>query len=158
MKVEQLMNHDVKACHPEDSLNHAAQLMWDHSCGALVVVDAHSRPLGFLTDRDICMAAYTRGRVLHDLKVEGAMASSLICCGIDDELTTAMDRMRVHHVRRLPVVGRDGTLAGILALDDLAYEAGRTLRGSTNQHLREQVAEVFIAISHGRVAARASHT
>jgi len=149
-----MMNRTVKASHPEDSLNKAAKLMWDHSCGALVVVDAHSKPIGFLTDRDICMAAYTRGKLLQDLTVEGAMASRIVCCHIDDELTAAMELMREKHVRRLPVTARDGTLAGILSLDDIAYEAGRSLRGATNQHLRERVADVFIAISHGRISAR----
>jgi CBS domain-containing protein len=154
VKVQQMMNRAVCACHPEDSLNRAAQLMWDNSCGAMVVVDAYRKPIGFLTDRDICMAAYTRGKHLHELTVEGAMASRIVCCRVDDELTAAMDVMREKHVRRLPVVERDGTLAGILSLDDVAYEAGRSLRGATNYHLREQVADVFIAICHGRVSAR----
>ncbi len=149
-----MMNRVVSTCHPEDSLNRAAQLMWDKSCGALVVVDRDRKPIGFLTDRDICMAAYTRGKTLHDLTVEGAMAGRMVCCAIDDELSAAMTVMRDKHVRRIPVLARDGTLAGLLCLDDLAYESGRALRGATNQHLREQVAEVFIGICHGRVAAR----
>jgi CBS-domain-containing membrane protein len=157
MKVEQIMNRTVSACHPEDSLNRAAQLMWDNGCGSLPVVDAHSTPIGFLTDRDICMAAYTRGKLLHELTVEGAMASSIICCRIEDELSAAMEVMRNKHVRRLPVIGRDGTLAGILALDDIAYEAGRSLRGGVNYRLRELVGEVFMAICHGRVSARPPH-
>jgi len=152
-----MMNRAVKTTHPKDSLNHAAQLMWDHGCGALVVVDANSRPIGFLTDRDICMAAYTRGKPLQELTVEGAMASRIECCHSDDELTAAIEVMQARHVRRLPVIARDGTLAGILALDDIANEAGHSLRGGTNQHLREQVADAFIAISHGRISARAPH-
>src|ERR1019366_2605303 len=71
MKVEQMMNRTAKSCHPEDSLNKAAQLMWDNSCGAVAVVDAHSKPIGFLTDRDICMAAYTRGKLLQELTSRG---------------------------------------------------------------------------------------
>ena len=82
------------------------------------------------------------------------MASRIVCCKIDDELAAAMDVMRDKHVRRLPVIGRDGTLAGILCLDDIAYEAGQSLRGGTNYRLREKVADVFMAISHGRVSAR----
>ncbi len=157
MKVEQIMNRSVKSAHPKDSLNHAAQLMWDHSCGALVVIDAHSKPVGFLTDRDICMAAYTRGKLLGELTVEGAMAGRIECCHSDDELNSAMELMRARHMRRLPVIARDGTLAGILSLDDIANEAGHSLRGGVNQSLREQVADVFVAISHGRLLAHAPH-
>ena len=100
MKVEQIINRSVKSARPKDSLNHAAQLMWNHSCGALVVVDAHSKPIGF-TDRDICMAAYTRGKPLAELTVEGAMAGRIECCHADDELTAAMEVMQARHVRRL---------------------------------------------------------
>ena len=123
--------------------------MWNHSCGALVVVDAHSKPIGFLTDRDICMAAYTRGKPLAELTVEGAMAGRIECCHADDELTAAMEVMQARHVRRLPVIARDGSLAGILSLDDIANEAGHSLRGGVNQALREQVADVFIASRTG---------
>jgi CBS-domain-containing membrane protein len=157
VKVEQMMNRKVNACHPEDSLNRAAQMMWDSPCGCVVVIDVHNKPIGFLTDRDVCMAAYTSGKALKDLPVQSAMASRIVCCRADDELTAAMTLMREKHVRRMPVLAHDGTLAGILSLDDIAYEAGRPLRGGTNYQLREQVADVFIAISHGRVSARSSH-
>jgi len=33
MKVAQLMTPNVKSCRPEDSLNAAAQIMWDNDCG-----------------------------------------------------------------------------------------------------------------------------
>jgi CBS domain-containing protein len=157
VKVEQMMNRTPVACHPQDSLNRAAQMMWDARCGSAVVVDADNRPIGFLTDRDICMAAYTRGKLLADLNVESAMAGRVYCCRLDDDLTDAMKVMRANHVRRLPVLARDGRLAGLLSLDDIAYEAGQPLRGGSNYQLREQVADVFIGICHGRVSARAPH-
>jgi predicted transcriptional regulator len=73
MIVEQIMNRDVKACHPQDSLNLAAQIMWDNACGA--VVDEQSRPIGFLADRDVCMAAYT-----HALRVLSTQQSMTTAC------------------------------------------------------------------------------
>ena len=74
MKVEQIMNREVKTCGPHDSLNKAAQIMWDTPCGAVPVVDEQGRPVGFLTDRDVCMAAYTQNKPLTELPVERAMA------------------------------------------------------------------------------------
>jgi CBS domain-containing protein len=59
MDVAHAMNRNVKARHPHDSLNQAAQLRWDNACGCVPVVDGDNRLVGFLTDRDICMAAYT---------------------------------------------------------------------------------------------------
>jgi predicted transcriptional regulator len=100
MQVDQIMNRDAKVCHPQDSLNKAAQIMWENSCGA--VPDDQSRPIGFLTDRDICMAAYTQGKLLKELRVEGAMANKVISCQGEDDLTSAANVMRRNGVRRVP--------------------------------------------------------
>lgn len=35
--------------------------MWEHDIGCLPIIDADGRVAGMITDRDICMAAYTRG-------------------------------------------------------------------------------------------------
>jgi CBS domain-containing protein len=154
MNVEAVTNRDVKTCRPTDSLNRAAQLMWENRCGAVPVVDSQSRPVGFLTDRDICMAAYTQGKPLAALQVDSAMARKVTSCRLSDDLNSALKLMAEVGVRRLPVVGPEGKLVGILSLDDLACEAGRSLRGAVNRELRERVADVWMAICRGRLLAR----
>jgi CBS-domain-containing membrane protein len=151
MQVEQIMNRHVKVCRPQDSLNKAAQIMWEEPCGAVPVVDEQSRPIGFLTDRDICMAAYTQGKPLAALRVETAMARKVISCAAEDDVHAAAQLMRQNHMRRLLVINQDGTLLGLLSLDDLAREAARTLRGGVNEELRNLVLEVHLAIQHGRL-------
>jgi len=151
MNVGQIMNHDVKYCHPQDSLNRAAQIMWENSCGAVPVVDDEHRPIGFLTDRDVCMAAYTQGRELKALGVELAMARKIVSCKSEDDLDVAGELMRQNRVRRLVVVDDAGKLAGLLSLDDLACEAVRTLRGGVNTALRNLVLEVHLAINRGHL-------
>lgn len=158
MKVEQMMNPAVKACSPADSLNRAAQVMWENVCGAVPIVDSESIPIGFLTDRDICMAAYTQGKPIHAMTVELAMSRKVVHCQLHDDLDSAMRLMAEKHVRRLPVVGPDGKLVGVLSLDDLAYEAARPLRGGVNRQLRDQVVEVLLAVSKGRIRARSATT
>ncbi|MGO9450401.1 MAG: CBS domain-containing protein [Candidatus Binataceae bacterium] len=151
MKVEQIMNRDVKTCHPWDALNHPAQIMWDEPCGAVPVVDEQNRLVGFLTDRDVCMAAYTQGKPLDQLRVEIAMARNVMSCAAEDDLGSAAQLMRQKRTRRLPVTNRDGTLVGLLSLDDLACEAARPLRGGANDELRNLVLEVHLSINRGRV-------
>lgn len=151
MKVEQLMNRDVKSCGPQDSLNKAAQIMWEEPCGAVPVVDGQRRPVGFLTDRDVCMAAYTQGRPLEEIRVETAMARNLVSCTVEDELSSAAHLMERNRTRRLPVIDRNGILVGLLSLDDLACEAARSLRGGVNDELRNLVLEVHLSINRGRV-------
>ncbi len=151
MKVEQIMSRNVRVCRRQDSLNEAAQIMWEHPCGAVPVVDEQSRPVGFLTDRDICMAAYTQGKPLAELNVDVAMARNVVTCAAEDDLRSAAGLMRQHSRRRLPVVNGEGRLVGLLSLDDLACEAARSLRGGVNEELRNLVLEVHLAIHHGRV-------
>jgi len=154
MKIEQIMNRNVRYCRPQDSLNSAAQIMWEAGCGAVPVVDEQSRPIGFLTDRDVCMAAYTQGRLLREIPVETAMARKVVTCGVEDELSTAAVLMQQNRTRRLPVIDQDGTLVGLLSLDDLACEAARALRGGSNDELRNLVLEVHLSINRGRILLR----
>jgi CBS domain-containing protein len=61
-----------------------------------------------------------------------------------DDVRAALETMRSRKVRRLPVVGHDGKLAGILSLHDIALQA----RSSRNQDLMpEAVLETFVAIT-----------
>jgi CBS domain-containing protein len=125
MRVEELMTVEVKVCGPGDSLNRAAQIMWENDCGCVPVVDDAGRVVGMLTDRDVCMAAYTQGRLLVEIPVSSAMSKTLVVCGRDDTIATADQRMRQHRVRRLAVVDGYGRIAGILSLSDIARRARR---------------------------------
>jgi hypothetical protein len=62
--------------------------------------------------------------------------------------------MRQNHTRRLPATGSDGILVGILSLEDLAFEAAKTLRGGVNDEFRNLMLEVVLSINHGRLRVR----
>ena len=125
MKVEQLMQRAVQTCHTDDTMNRAAQLMWEHDCGCIPVVDDENHPIGMLTDRDVCMAAYTQGTPLSAIRVRTAMARQLRTCRSGDTIGEAESIMRSAQVRRLPVVDAEGALIGILSLNDIAQERMR---------------------------------
>jgi len=121
------MTKEVRACRPSDSLNHAAQMLWENDIGTLPVVadDGSNRLVGILTDRDICMAAYTQGGSLCNLLVDLAMARSVKACTPMTTLEEAAHEMAEAQVRRLPVVDGSRQLLGMLSLSDLAREAAR---------------------------------
>ena len=48
---------------------------------------------------------------------------------------------------------RNGTLVGLLSLDDLAFEAARPLRGGVNAKLRDLVLQVHLSIDQDVVRA-----
>jgi CBS domain-containing protein len=120
LTIAAIMTRDVASCMVDDTLERAAQLMWDRTCGCVPVVDGSGRPIAMLTDRDICMAAYTRGERLANMTVGSAMSSRLFVAAIGEPLADAERRMRCHSLHRLPVVDDDGLLAGVLSIDDIA--------------------------------------
>jgi CBS domain-containing protein len=125
MKVEQLMQRSVRTCRPDDPLERATQLMWEHDCGAIVVVDDAGRAVGMVTDRDACMAAYTQGKPLSALPVSAAMSQTVQSCRPADTVAEAARIMQAAQVRRLPVVGDGDATIGVLSLNDIARQAVR---------------------------------
>lgn len=125
MQVEELMSRHPKACRPTDDLSVPAGLMWEHDVGCVPVVDERGHALGVVTDRDLCMAAYTRGCSLHEIRVEQVMASSLVSCSPSDSLVRAEKLMKEFQVRRLPVVDAFGKLLGVVSQNDLVREAAQ---------------------------------
>jgi CBS domain-containing protein len=119
-RVLDAMTRSVVTCRAEDSLNRAAQVMWEADCGAVPIVDDHGLLIGMLTDRDICMAAYTRGLPLAELSVSSVMSTALHSCKPGDSLRSLMDAMAKYQVRRVPVVDDHGKLVGIVSLADVA--------------------------------------
>jgi CBS domain-containing protein len=123
MKVRRLMTSNVYTCSPDDTLTDAARIMWDKDCGCLPVVDAERRVLAMITDRDICMAAYTQGVPLHALHVSSAMSKGLVTCSPDRSHTEIEQLLRDKQLRRVPVVDGENRLIGIITLGDLAHHA-----------------------------------
>ena len=80
MKVQDAMTRNVTACHENDSLNYAAQLMWECDCGAIPVLDGNDVVCGMITDRDVAMAAYTQGLALQEIPVRTAMSTVVHSC------------------------------------------------------------------------------
>ncbi|TAH34385.1 MAG: CBS domain-containing protein [Planctomycetota bacterium] len=148
--VDSLMTRDCLSCRAEDKLDHAAQLMWEGDCGFLPVVSADGVVTGVITDRDICMSAYTRGRGLKEIAVMDAMARVVRAVKPTDTLATAEGVMRASRVRRVPVVDDAGRLAGILSMNDLARAAAREERLSHPRLTVAEVTETLAAICEPR--------
>ena len=153
MKVEQLMRREVKVCMEGDTLNRAAELMWDSDCGCIPVIRTNGDGglIGIVTDGDIAMAAYTQGRQLWTISVGSAMAQKVVTCHATDGLSQAEALMRDNQVRRLPVLDANEHLVGILSLNDVAREAQReAASGKRAEVTGESVAETLASVCQSR--------
>lgn len=142
MKVEQIMNQPGVACGVQDTLNTAAQLMWDHDCGSIPVRGDDNRIVGIVTDRDICMAAYTQGRPLQDIPIRRAVSAEVFSCKPGQSVEEAEQLMAAKQIRRLPVVDDGGQLVGMLSLGDIAREFGASRKKNVIRELVQTLASI----------------
>jgi CBS domain-containing protein len=152
MKISQIMKTDLEVCGLDDNLAAAASRMWDCDIGCLAVLDGAGQVVGMVTDRDICMAALTRGQPLHDIPVSVAMANEVLSCAPDATLVEAEEVMRSGQVRRLPVIDSEGCLVGIVSLNDLALLAEREIGRKNRDLSAQEIAATLAAICAPRHA------
>ena len=119
MNVQDVMSENPRSVSVVDRLDRVAREMWEGDCGFVPVVDASDVLVGVVTDRDVCMASYTRGKPLAELSVTASMAHKLQTCRTSDSVREAMQKMQEDRVHRLPVVDAQGRLVGVLSTNDL---------------------------------------
>jgi len=152
MKIQEIMQREVKACSLDDTLNTAARLMWDSDCGCVPVIatDGNGEIVGMISDRDICMAAYTQGKCLNDIPVAVAMARSVLSCKPNDDLALAEAMMREARIHRIPVVDDAGAVVGIVSLTDIARKALSLGDGKVALGTQAEIARTLAAIREPR--------
>jgi CBS domain-containing protein len=132
MKIESIMTEQPAACSLDTNLAAATALMWEHDCGALPIVDNDARVVGIVTDRDICMALGTRNQRASDVTVADVASSGVHTIARDTDIEDALDLMQRNHIRRLPVVDREGKLEGIVSISDVIRSASERKRAGRN--------------------------
>lgn len=143
MTVEEIMKKDVATCTPNDDVATAGKIMKDRNCGFVPVVDSRGSMVGVVTDRDLCLAMTTElHRTAERIAVKDALSHPVFSCFPDENLKVVLATMTKHHVRRLPVIDKQGHLLGVLSIDDIV-RAPRRRGGPT----AEEIVEAFKGIS-----------
>jgi CBS domain-containing protein len=142
MRIKEVMNHPVITCPTGSTLDHAARLMWEFDCGVIPVVNNEGRLSGIVTDRDICMAAYTQGKALQAISVETAMATDVAFAHPDDGIETLEDVMRERRIRRVPVVDAEHRPVGMVSVNDLARLAAQAKKLGVEHEVVRTLADV----------------
>jgi CBS domain-containing protein len=121
MKVSEVMTKNPACCWPSNSALTAATMMQHKDTGVLPVIHDPFTPtlVGVVTDRDLCLHVVARGRDPAHIWVSECMTTDPVCCTVEDDVLHALELMKEHQVRRLPVVNMKREVVGILALSDL---------------------------------------
>lgn len=137
MRCSEIMTRDVRTATREMTLRDVAQMMRDGDMGSAPIVE-DGRLIGIVTDRDVVVRCVAEGRG-PDTPIGDAMTTEIFSVKPDDFAFEAVRLMGDKQVRRVPVVGDDGKLAGIISMADIALETEDEL----------EIAETLEEISSG---------
>ena len=146
--IASICNRSVAFTTRETTVAAAAKLMRHGHVGSLVVVDRMNggkrMPIGIVTDRDIVVEVMATGLDPAVITVGDIMAQELVVGRESDSVLETLEIMRFKGVRRLPTVGPDGQLIGIVTVDDLleilAEELSELAKIVAHEQSREAVA------------------
>jgi CBS domain-containing protein len=118
MTVIDVARPGVMTAHRGQSAGNLATVMREENVGSVIVED-DDKPVGIVTDRDLVLEVLEPRLDPTEVTAEDVMTETPVTVRADDGIFEATVRMHEGSVRRMPVVGEDGRLAGIVTLDDL---------------------------------------
>jgi CBS domain-containing protein len=123
VRISEFMTSDPAWCVPGTTAQEAAVLMRDNDCGAIPVVEDENtlKLVGVITDRDLAVRGVAEG-LGPETPVRELMTVEPVGADPDDEIEVVREVMIREQVRRVPVIGKDGKLVGIIAQAALARQ------------------------------------
>jgi CBS domain-containing protein len=117
-RIRDVMMPSPLTVNAQTSVEGAAQVMRANDIGDVLVTE-NGRLRGILTDRDIVIRAVAMGRHPAATFAGDCCSPDVYTVAADDPTDRAVEVMREHALRRLPVVD-DDQLVGIVTIGDLA--------------------------------------
>lgn len=118
MTVKEIGQTDVVTVHEEQSAGNLATVMLEEDVGSVVVVRDGDEPIGIVTDRDLVLNVLEPRLDPREVAVTDVMSADLTTVHEDASIFEATSELLTANVRRMPVVDDDGSLTGIVTLDD----------------------------------------
>ena len=131
-RIADIMTRSIAVVGRDETLQAAARRMREMDVGALPVTDGKAL-VGMVTDRDITVRGVAEGMVAQESLVSDVMTEEVRWCNEDDSVEAVMAEMGEAQVRRLPVLGANREVVGIVALGDIATRQS----AHTDEALRE---------------------
>jgi CBS domain-containing protein len=146
LRCRDIMTRDVTVATRDTSLKEVAAMMREEDTGVIPVVDREDAPaltgeanlseapkinnrtrgngklVGLVTDRDIVIRAVAEGKDATTTRVEEVMTTDIHTAHPNDRVIDVIRKMGDKQVRRIPVVGENGQLRGIISMADIALE------------------------------------
>jgi CBS domain-containing protein len=130
MSIAEFCVHNVVCASRETTAVEAADLMRHHHVGDVVVVDevgGKKKPVGIVTDRDLVVEVMAGAVDARSVKLGELLLRPPVTIGDGASYAETVRLMAVNGVRRIPVVGADGALVGIITADDILRQLSSPL-------------------------------
>ncbi|HEY3302711.1 MAG TPA: CBS domain-containing protein [Candidatus Binatia bacterium] len=118
MSLREFCQRKVISISPESNILEACRLMETNNIGCLVVQE-RGKMCGILTDRDIALKVTGESRNPQKTKAREVMSHSPVRIPVEQSLQQLTNLMRVHRVRRVPIVNGMDEVLGIVTMDDI---------------------------------------
>jgi CBS domain-containing protein len=121
-QVREVMSSPIQSVRPESTLREAAKAMQQHAIGDVLVVNEAGELRGIVTDRDLSIRSLAEERDPATTEIGEIMSPIGAMVSPEATVSEAVDLMRQHDVRRLPVVV-EGRPVGIVSLGDVSHSS-----------------------------------
>jgi CBS-domain-containing membrane protein len=111
--VSEIMSRDVVVVTPDTGIDDFEALLLTHGISGTPVVDERGRPIGIVSKTDLVHRKGTPN--FEGLKVKNIMMRTAYCVAENEPIARAAGLMAYEAVHRLPVIGQDGTVTGVIS-------------------------------------------
>lgn len=118
MAITDLIIEGVETAGPSATVETLAMRMAEAGVGS-IIIEENMKPVGIVTDRDIATRVDARDTAASSATARDIMTPDPVTATNDSGLLVVTNTMAEAAVRRLPIVNDNGTLVGIITLDDV---------------------------------------
>jgi diguanylate cyclase (GGDEF)-like protein/PAS domain S-box-containing protein len=138
-KVENMMSFDTSSLAKHATLNDAIVLMVKSNARAVVITEAQ-KPIGIITERDL--VSLGRKHIDSNKSLADVMSSSVITVQLSRSTYFAIELMRQHQIRTLPVVDDHGIFQGVLTEHDVVKKIENRYVSILNSIIKRQAHDI----------------
>lgn len=128
--IGDVVQTDVVTVEPDTPTPTIAAKMAEEEVGA-IVVEEEGDPIGVITDRNIALLL-RETEDIADLTATDIMSDDLITGTTEMTIFDVLEQLNEANIRRLPIVDENGSLEGIVTLDDLLVLLGSEFQNAAD--------------------------
>ncbi|MEM2175614.1 MAG: CBS domain-containing protein [Candidatus Micrarchaeia archaeon] len=116
--VKKIMIKKVLTAKTTDSVMEVAKKMAENRVGS-IIVEENGNPVGIITETDLTKKIVAKGKDPAKTEAKEIMSTPLVFVNSNVDASVAVEKMRKHKIKRLPVI-ENGKVVGILTTTDIA--------------------------------------